>query len=127
MRRSTFALCFTVLSLPIAATSLAGYASAPGVTITEPYGSYDSRMTGSLLGARDAPNDVEYIRCGEGACIMRDANWKTRGCYVLDEALVSKMESVGPASYVELYRIDTGLLGAYCSVVKVYNGSQYLP
>lgn len=127
MRRSTFALWAVALSLPIAASAAAGYTNAPGVTITEPYAQYDGLMSGSLTGARNAPNNVEYIRCRRGICWMRDASGTTRSCWVIDEDDAVKFNSIGPASYISVYWDDAGFFGDICASFSVYNGSQYLP
>lgn len=126
MRRSTFAVWATALSLPIAASAAAGYTSSVGVTITEPYAQYDGRMVGSMTGARNAPNNVEYIQCRRGICWMRDASGKTRSCWVQGEDDLAKLDSIGPASYLTVYW-DDSFFGATCTDFSVYNGSQYLP
>ena len=126
MRRSTFAFWFAALSLPIAASATAGYTSPAGVTITEPYAQYDGYMRGSMQGARDAPNNTEYIQCRRGMCWMRDASGTTRSCFVLDEAELAKFDAIGPASYIALY-YDNTFFGNICTSVAIYNGSQYLP
>ena len=126
MRRTTFALWAIALSLPIAASATAGYGNPVGVTITEPYAQYDGRMTGSMTGARNAPNNVEYIQCRRGICWMRDASGTTRSCWVLDEEDLAKFNSIGPASYLTVYW-DDSFFGATCTGFYVYNGSQFLP
>jgi hypothetical protein len=110
-----------------AAVANAGYTIQPGVTITEPYAQYDGWMRGSLIGARNAPNNLEYIDCDEYRCWMRDATGKTAFCYALDEELRAPLRRVNDASYVSLFYDDAGWLGMQCKSVSVTTSSRYLP
>jgi hypothetical protein len=91
-----------------------------------------SSVSGSLTGARGAPNTTEYLECGSWAggsawCEARDAAGETRTCttsVTVNPTFVERVRSIDSASSL-LFTLDP-TTGA-CQSIQVRKGSMNLP
>jgi hypothetical protein len=88
---------------------------------------------GSLEGASNSPDDVQYITCTTqkynfdgvvqhyGFCVATDKDWNSASCYTEDADMIDVMHSMGPQTEFGFSAMD-----GECISVWAANGSQYL-
>jgi len=112
-------LAGALAALAVPAVALAGYTSLHGVIIS------GDEAQGTVVGARNAPDRMQYISCIDGDyayCIARDAKGTVQSCYTLDDHQRAVIRSVTSNSYIQFTSGDDGT----CEHLFVRNGSQHL-
>ncbi len=134
--------CFTKMvvfvgALAVSATASAGLVNNDRrVTISQ-----DFAASGTMTGARNAPNTVEYIKCGfnvekdgvlandrkaEAWCKARDASGRELSCTTEDPKLVDVVKAITVHSRIIFYRGELPN-AEECSRISIITSSEYLP
>jgi cellulase/cellobiase CelA1 len=124
-----------VALMALSTAAIAGDHYAPKVSVyssTYHHVVYGSG-SGSLTGASDSPDDVQYITCttakysydgttqNYGFCVATDKDWNSASCYTEDTEQIAIIHSIGAQSEFGFSAID-----GMCTQVWAANGSQYL-
>jgi hypothetical protein len=123
MTRKTRILLFLVGSMVAPAAALAGYKTSPEVTITT--SSTSTFVRGSLVGAHNSADSVQYIGCqirGDFAyCWARNAAGHTAMCSTSDAGKMAAMRTTNAASYLNIT-----ITNGSCTSLEVTTASQYM-
>ena len=108
------------------AVAQAGYVYQPGVEFYDQSNWFDE-MYGSMLGARNSANSIEYLKCrtfssSSAYCYGRTSDGTYKSCSTTEAALVRAVESLNPYSYLRF-----GFISGTCYYIEVQHSSQYLP
>ena len=123
MTRKTRILLFLVGSVVAPAAALAGYKVSPAVTITTT--SSTTVVRGSLIGAHNSADNVQYIGCqiryDFAYCWARDAAGHTAMCSTSDVGKMDAMRTTNAASYINIT-----MTNGVCGSLEVTTASQYM-
>jgi len=115
---------FLVAAALAPAVALGGQQLAPGVSITST--STSTRVRGSLIGARNSADTLQYIGCqvnySFGYCWARDAKGTSVQCSSSEAGRMAAMRMVNATSY-----LDFTIKAGSCTNIEVSNASRYLP
>jgi len=108
----------------VPATAIGGWKTSEEVSFTT-LSNNQVRMTGSLIGAHNSADNVQYIGCQNMAdfsyCWGRNASGKTMQCSTSNRGMMEAMASVNPASYLKIT-----MQAGSCVGVEVNTSSRWM-
>lgn len=117
-------LTFVVGALLVPAGAIAGWKTSEPVSITT-VSSSTVRLRGSLIGAHNSADTVQYIGCQNrydfSYCMGRDSTGRTVMCSTGDPGKMAVMASLTPASY-----LDVTMVNGTCTTLEMSTGSRWM-